>query len=680
MKYITYGFGCFVLALILILPNITEAQRFTTPVIPAAQIKITSPKTESTFMLGDRVMIAWTKAATLKNPVTVSIQGIGTPGTKNPIVLVASSTDVSYIWNIPKAELAPGKYELSVKAANVTSGPLFAKVNINIKAPPKPVLNPAQQIVTITETGSIDAPLKLRASLNGSNFKSTKENIIIVTSYGTGCTESKMSEDKVQGDVSGKKIDYDLMNNFFQGNNKACKFKVQVENANGLSNAIDLAFKYKGKITFNYPISSVVPTTPMAQFDKLSSEPHLYVESDVNGNTFRVKATIPFKVTAVGGDIKAPQPSDFEVQLVKDGLAVPAESVSLTMNPNTSIIKQNSSAEYHLSVMHRGPALKSGLYRAVVKIKVPSNIKELTTNTANVVSTNVPGSIQYTALGNQTLTAITNPEGETSSVTAEFGLRAKAVGGDVLIPTKSDFKIRLVAGDNSYSIPESDIVVTMSGTDSSYLYVTGVARTFYISATIAGAKLKSGLYKAILTTNTSTGTKEFETNPSLVTVASGSSSGVAKFDPVGQPTIMTSSYDQNGNTLGLVATFNLNVTAYGGDIPMPKSSDFNILFLRGSAAPVPASSIAVTTTPFKDISEGSTAQVTVNAALSRSALQSGLYTAKLVGLQTTIGPMDLETPNAAGVVRPTTAQAISAALQANVFNAFQGMFKVLFGF
>ncbi len=128
----------------------------------------------------------------------------------------------------------------------------------------------------------------------------------------------------------------------------------------------------------------------------------------------------------------------------------------------------------------------------------------------------------------------------------------------------------------------------------------------------------------------------------FVNTAGGS--GVANYEVLGQPTI-TRILDRNGYyDSSLTASFPLEVRAVGGNIPLPKSSDFVVVFVSASST-VLSPSMSVVTIPNNPngVPEASSAAVTVTASVPVSKLKSGFYKAKLINLKTPNGFTDIDT-------------------------------------
>lgn len=106
----------------------------------------------------------------------------------------------------------------------------------------------------------------------------------------------------------------------------------------------------------------------------------------------------------------------------------------------------------------------------------------------------------------------------------------------------------------------------------------------------------------------------------------------------GTPSVTVTS-DQNGRTVSAVATFNFNVTALGGNVTLPTGTNFDINFATSSAGvQYDATSVSATVIPNNNISDGSTATVSVTATIASSSLPvAGLYTAYVNAISWTAG-------------------------------------------
>jgi hypothetical protein len=105
------------------------------------------------------------------------------------------------------------------------------------------------------------------------------------------------------------------------------------------------------------------------------------------------------------------------------------------------------------------------------------------------------------------------------------------------------------------------------------------------------------------------------------------------------PTIAISGSNTSGSSTALVATFQFNVTALGGQMVQPSNTDFVVKFATSSASTqFTASSVNVVTIPNNNIADGSTAQVTVTAQLPNASLtHSGLYNAAITSIAWNVG-------------------------------------------
>ncbi len=112
----------------------------------------------------------------------------------------------------------------------------------------------------------------------------------------------------------------------------------------------------------------------------------------------------------------------------------------------------------------------------------------------------------------------------------------------------------------------------------------------------------------------------------------------AQYALAGTPTISAGSPNTNGSTTALTATFTFNVTAMGAAVTQATSSNFTIGFGTTTAYSIAAGSVSVVTIPNNNISDGSTAVVTVTAQLPASSItHSGLYNAAITTIRWTAG-------------------------------------------
>lgn len=99
------------------------------------------------------------------------------------------------------------------------------------------------------------------------------------------------------------------------------------------------------------------------------------------------------------------------------------------------------------------------------------------------------------------------------------------------------------------------------------------------------------------------------------------------------PTISVSNPSVSSGTTTMTATFNLNIQALGGNVikHLTDGSEFTIVFSNGTNYTATAKSVV--TIPNNDISDGSSAAVTVTASVNPSvALTNGLYNAALTSI------------------------------------------------
>lgn len=101
------------------------------------------------------------------------------------------------------------------------------------------------------------------------------------------------------------------------------------------------------------------------------------------------------------------------------------------------------------------------------------------------------------------------------------------------------------------------------------------------------------------------------------------------------PTISVTNQTVSGvGTTTMVATFPLTIQALGGNVTLPVNGDFQVVFSNGTSYTATSTSagasISATTIPNNDISDGSTANVTVTAACNGTcATTNGLFNAAL---------------------------------------------------
>ncbi|MCF7865703.1 MAG: peptidoglycan-binding protein [Candidatus Pacebacteria bacterium] len=99
----------------------------------------------------------------------------------------------------------------------------------------------------------------------------------------------------------------------------------------------------------------------------------------------------------------------------------------------------------------------------------------------------------------------------------------------------------------------------------------------------------------------------------------------AQWTLAGTPTISKTT-NQNGSTTEMTATFTFNVTALGGTIKQPVAADFTIVAATSTANPIATAVGAPVVIPNNNVSDGSTAQVSVTATLGTgSVVHSGQY-------------------------------------------------------
>ncbi len=170
------------------------------------------------------------------------------------------------------------------------------------------------------------------------------------------------------------------------------------------------------------------------------------------------------------------------------------------------------------------------------------------------------------------------------------------------------------------------------------------------SAAISGSRISIDITNVVTTSGTTTKTSLPLVGNTITFVNSVGNMGLATYQSIAQPTITVNNPTRMGDKPEVVTTFPLQVSAVGGNIPAPKSSDFNLVFMLGSTT-IPATSVSVVTIPnnASGIAEGSMSSVTVTAVLSGSQLKSGQYYARLSNIKTTNGYTDIFTPYSAPV-------------------------------
>jgi len=194
------------------------------------------------------------------------------------------------------------------------------------------------------------------------------------------------------------------------------------------------------------------------------------------------------------------------------------------------------------------------------------------------------------------------------------------------------------------------------------------------SAAISGSRISIDITNVVTISGTTTKTSLPLVGNTITFVTSVGNMGLATYQSIAQPTITVNSATRIGGKPAVVATFPLQVTAVGGNIPAPKASDFNLAFILGSTT-IPATSVSVVTTPnnANGIAEGSISSVTVTAILSGSQVKSGQYYAKLSNIKTTNGYTDIFTPYSSPVT-------ISSRMGTGILSASVGIaLRMVFG-
>ncbi len=265
-----------------------------------------------------------------------------------------------------------------------------------------------------------------------------------------------------------------------------------------------------------------------------------------------------------------------------------------------------------------------------------------------------PVQAQTLVLGDPTSQIISRPvrvspfDGTSQTPLVNFTLSAS--GSDVLVKTVESNINWTSTASTMYLFSGSTLVAATSAQG-------GHSGTFNVFATIPKGTTVAYTIKADFGTNTpiispqawtSVGTVTFETPAGTQGFASGSVNGnimyffgaAAEYKLAATASIQSG---KNGNGSGdyVTATFPLLVTALGGNVTMPVSSDFVIRFtdLVSSDSFI---ATAVDVIPNSDIAEGSVAQVVVTATLAGANVNSkGMYVAKVQSIRWTIGSSNM---------------------------------------
>ncbi|MEI6490720.1 MAG: peptidoglycan-binding protein [bacterium] len=115
-------------------------------------------------------------------------------------------------------------------------------------------------------------------------------------------------------------------------------------------------------------------------------------------------------------------------------------------------------------------------------------------------------------------------------------------------------------------------------------------------------------------------------------------SAAPQFALVSAPTSSATTHPYSGLTTLLNATFSMDITAYGGNMTQPVGSDFEVKYGISPQNAYTASNINVVTIPNGNISQNSTARVTVTASVPASAIPaSGPYVFSINSIKYNIG-------------------------------------------
>lgn len=676
-------------------------QSATVSATSSVKYQIVRPSAGETLTIGDSVAISWKRPARSPYSATVTLRLVPAPARGEKLskefVFAVGVTGSAYKWIVP-AHIIPGTYKVAV-VPTVGTWALSTSSTVTIKAKgvaKKPILTPGQQIVKVTGT-TTDA-LKLRATFNGSNFGTNYNNKITITAFGPGCNTDSVIEPEVPADISGKKIDYDLRTYFFLSRDKACKYKIVVENPNGRSNEVDLAFiAPNGKIGFTFPQIAKPKSPGSAKFSQISSG-SLTTSTDQNGYTSAVTATFPMKLDAVGGIVSKPQNSDFEVVLKKDNLSstpITGSNVSISVVPNSDI-QEGTTATVTVTAVKSTVDLAAGLYTAVLRVKTSSGIQEF----------QISSYVNVNKMGSQTkdpeLTILPLPQPilpNTYIISPADGvqnanLNGFAVKSEGATSTISTVSVK-VNGVGTSTLPGTVYLWDRTGIlyASKTVPANGMVTFDSLSVHILKDRTMDFVVKGDFPSNAISGSavtvdivgittaygKVIKTSLPLVgnkiTVVSvtGNYGGIATYDQIGQPTISTRS-DQNGYTVETTASFTFSATAMGGNVTQPKPSDYKIVFERGNGtSAVVATSVSVVTIPNNNIAEGSIAQVTITASAPTHQMESGLYRARIVNIKTINGFTDIVTPSSVNILKKTNSVSASM-LSASVGIALRMVF------
>lgn len=345
--------------------------------------------------------------------------------------------------------------------------------------------------------------------------------------------------------------------------------------------------------------SSVIATIPTnsATFTKDSSNVY-YVR--ISGLNFLVKKDTTKTLTvsfSTNGSI------DTDRTVVVDGYgtnslrAVSGNGISSFYSLNaltrTHTFKKPGTATLTLS------AASSPLRAQNYQIKTDTGVQGVSVLTFNVKSETGDSKIQ-------------NVYASTTYTTGGAPTTLYLYDGSTLLASKSVVSSgTLIDFDNLSVVVAKDTTKTLTVKAD---YPSSVTAASFASTTVSRVSFE----KPNGTTATASGSQVFGVNNYVYAAA-------PQFVLVGTPTI-TKVSNQNGSTTEMSASFTFNVTALGGAMTQPTSSTFTVYAATNTTNLILATVGTPVTIPNNNISDGSTAQVTVTATLpTASVVNSGQY-------------------------------------------------------
>lgn len=207
---------------------------------------------------------------------------------------------------------------------------------------------------------------------------------------------------------------------------------------------------------------------------------------------------------------------------------------------------------------------------------------------------------------------ITNVYASTTYTTGGAPTTLYLYDGSTLLASKSVVSSgTLIDFDNLSVVVAKDVTKTLTVKAD---YPSSVTAASFASTTVSRVSFE----KPNGTTATASGSQVFGVNNYVYAAA-------PQFVLVGTPTI-TKVSNQNGSTTEMSASFTFNVTALGGAMTQPTSSTFTVYAATNTTNLILATVGTPVTIPNNNISDGSTAQVTVTATLpTASVVNSGQY-------------------------------------------------------